>query len=182
MLGQARQIRTHKTHHDPDLGEATTFLFIIYLVPLHETHIQMAFCPGPSFSHNLCFKCPNGSCKPILDIYIPTLGLPRIWGPITSCADLRLRWGLKQSYNPCREPFNGMSHTTCMQQNQVDSQLLVVESQIVNLIPGPSFGHNLCFKFPNGHASTFQTSMFQKFSNDIKNSSSHWVSIPIIAF
>jgi hypothetical protein len=26
---------------------------------------------GPSFSHNLCLKCPNGSCEPILDIYIP---------------------------------------------------------------------------------------------------------------
>ncbi len=24
--------------------------------------------PGPSFSHNLCFRCPNGQCKPILDI------------------------------------------------------------------------------------------------------------------
>jgi len=23
-----------------------------------------------SFYHNLCFRCPNGSCKPILDIYI----------------------------------------------------------------------------------------------------------------
>jgi len=23
-----------------------------------------------SFDHNLCFKCPNGSCEPILDIYI----------------------------------------------------------------------------------------------------------------
>ncbi len=22
------------------------------------------------FNHNLCFKCPNGSCEPILDIYI----------------------------------------------------------------------------------------------------------------
>jgi len=26
---------------------------------------------GPSFSHNLCVKCPNGSCEPILDIYVP---------------------------------------------------------------------------------------------------------------
>ncbi len=26
--------------------------------------------PGPSFGHNLCVKCPNGSCEPILDIYI----------------------------------------------------------------------------------------------------------------
>jgi hypothetical protein len=24
---------------------------------------------GPSFGYNLCFKCLNGSCKPILDIY-----------------------------------------------------------------------------------------------------------------
>jgi hypothetical protein len=25
--------------------------------------------PGPSFAHNLCFRCPNEQCKPILDIY-----------------------------------------------------------------------------------------------------------------
>jgi hypothetical protein len=27
--------------------------------------------PDPSFGHNLCFKYPNGSCKPILNIYVP---------------------------------------------------------------------------------------------------------------
>jgi len=26
--------------------------------------------PSPSFGHNLCFKCPNGWCEPILDIYV----------------------------------------------------------------------------------------------------------------
>jgi hypothetical protein len=26
---------------------------------------------GPSFDHNLCFRCSNGSCEPISDIYIP---------------------------------------------------------------------------------------------------------------
>jgi hypothetical protein len=26
--------------------------------------------PDLSFGHNLCFRCPNGSCKPILDIYV----------------------------------------------------------------------------------------------------------------
>ncbi len=26
--------------------------------------------PSLSFDHNLCYKCPNGSCKAILDIYI----------------------------------------------------------------------------------------------------------------
>jgi hypothetical protein len=25
---------------------------------------------SPSFGHNLCFKCPNESCKPILNIYV----------------------------------------------------------------------------------------------------------------
>jgi hypothetical protein len=25
----------------------------------------------PSFGHNLCLKCPNRSCEPILDIYVP---------------------------------------------------------------------------------------------------------------
>jgi hypothetical protein len=40
------QIRTHKIHHDPNLGEATTFPLIVYYVPFHEAHIQMAFCPG----------------------------------------------------------------------------------------------------------------------------------------
>jgi hypothetical protein len=43
-----------------------------------------------------------------------------------------------------------MLHTTCTQGNQGDSLLLVVESQIVNLTLGPSFGPNLCFKCPNG--------------------------------
>jgi hypothetical protein len=27
------------------------------------------FNSWPFFGHNLCFKCPNGQCKPILDIY-----------------------------------------------------------------------------------------------------------------
>ncbi len=39
------QTQTHKTHHGPDLGEATTFPLIVYFVPFHEAHIQMAFCP-----------------------------------------------------------------------------------------------------------------------------------------
>jgi hypothetical protein len=26
---------------------------------------------NPSFSHNLCLKCPNGSYEPILNIYVP---------------------------------------------------------------------------------------------------------------
>jgi len=38
------QTRTHKTHHSLDMGEATTFPFIVYFVATHEAHIQMTFC------------------------------------------------------------------------------------------------------------------------------------------
>jgi hypothetical protein len=38
------QTQIHKLHHGPDLGEATTFLLILYSMPLHEAHIQMTFC------------------------------------------------------------------------------------------------------------------------------------------
>ncbi len=27
--------------------------------------------PSPPFGHNLCFRCPNEQCKPILNIYVP---------------------------------------------------------------------------------------------------------------
>jgi hypothetical protein len=43
-----------------------------------------------------------------------------------------------------------MWHATYTQGNRGDSQLLVVEGQIANLTPNPFFGHNLCFKCPNG--------------------------------
>jgi hypothetical protein len=40
------QTRTHKTHHGLDLGEATTFPLIVHSMPIHEAHIQIAFCLG----------------------------------------------------------------------------------------------------------------------------------------
>ncbi len=80
----------------------------------------------------------------------PELGLSWLWGPITLCSYLWLRWGLKQSCSSRRELSNGIWHTTCMLRNWGDFWLLMVESQIVNLTPILSFGHNLCFKCPNG--------------------------------
>jgi hypothetical protein len=79
----------------------------------------------------------------------PKLGLPRLWGAITLRSDLWLRWGLKQSCSVRQELSNSMSHAICTHRNRVDSRLLVVGSQIANLTPNPSFGHNLCFRCPN---------------------------------
>jgi hypothetical protein len=39
------QIRTHKTHHDPNMGEAITVPLIVYFVLDHGTNTQMTFCP-----------------------------------------------------------------------------------------------------------------------------------------
>jgi len=43
-----------------------------------------------------------------------------------------------------------MWHATYTQRNQGHSRLLMVENQIGNLTPIPSFGHNLCFNYSNG--------------------------------
>ncbi len=46
VLGQATSTLTHKTHHNPDSGEATTFLHIVFSTPLRGGYIQMALFPG----------------------------------------------------------------------------------------------------------------------------------------
>jgi hypothetical protein len=132
---QTRTHKIHKTHHGPDLKEAITFPPIIFSVLGHGAYTQMSFC-----SRTLNLGVPR----------FPKLGLSRLWRPITLCADLWLRWGLKKSFSPRQDLSNDMSHATWMQVNQGDFWLLVVGNQVGNLIPGLSFGHNLCFKYPNG--------------------------------
>jgi hypothetical protein len=66
------------------------------------------------------------------------------------CVDLQLKWHLEQSYSLHLELSNGMLPATWTQGNQDNSRLLVVRNQIVNLTSGSSFGHNLCFTYPNG--------------------------------
>jgi hypothetical protein len=80
----------------------------------------------------------------------PKLRFLQLWRPITFRVDLWLKWGLKKSYSPHLEISNGMWQTAYMQGNQGYSWLLMVRSQIDNLIPNPSFSHNLCFKCLNG--------------------------------
>ncbi len=112
---------------------------------------------------------------------LPKLGLPRLWGPITSCENLVLRWGLKQSCSLCRDLSNGMLHATYTQVNQVDSWLLMVKSQTTNLTPDLLLAISCVSDVQMGHASPFQTSTFQYLFNDINNSLVHWVLTPAIA-
>ncbi len=72
VLRRSRATRTHKTHHSLGLGEATAFPLIVYFVPLHDTHIKMAFFFGiPKWESRNCqnwdshdFGAHNFVCKP----------------------------------------------------------------------------------------------------------------------
>jgi len=113
----------------------------------HHLPPYSILCASPRGSH------PNGFLSQDSQVGIPKLlklGFPWLWGTITLCANLQLRWGVKQSYSPYQELFNSMLHGTCIQGNWGDSRLLVVWSQTANLTPCPSFDHNLCFRCPNG--------------------------------
>jgi len=97
----------------------------------------------PTSKWHFVLGFPSGSPEILI------VGTPATLRAITFCAYLRLRWGLKQSCSHFWDLLNGISHATCMRENQGDSQLLMVKSQIGNLTHNPFFGHNLCFKYSN---------------------------------
>jgi hypothetical protein len=62
------------SHQDPSKGMWRTTCMQVnrgnsLLLVVGSQTANLTF--DPSFAHNLCFKCPNGSCKPIFDIYTP---------------------------------------------------------------------------------------------------------------
>jgi hypothetical protein len=131
---EPRATRTHKTHHGPDLGEATTF-------PPYSI-----LCSSPWRLHL------NGYFSQDSRVGVPKsrqMGLPGLWSPITLRADLGLQCSLKQSCSSRQELFNAMSHSRIGHREEVDSRLFVVGSQTGSSTPDPSFGHNLCFRCSN---------------------------------
>jgi len=78
------------------------------------------------------------------------VGLPRLWTFIFPGSNLWLEWGLNQSCSSPWELSNALSHSFCKRREEVNSRLLVVGGQIANLIPNPSFAHNLGCRCPNG--------------------------------
>jgi len=86
----------------------------------------------------------NGSPK------IPKVRTPVTLGPHNFACTPPIEMNLKQNGSRYQELFNGMLHTTCTQGDRIDSRLLMIRSQTANLTPCPSYGHNLCFRCPNG--------------------------------
>jgi hypothetical protein len=76
--------------------------------------------------------------------------LSPLYEAITFCSDLWLGRGLKQTCSSRQEISNNVSHSTSTHHGRVDSRILMVGSQIANLIVGLSFWHNLCCICPNG--------------------------------
>ncbi len=142
-LTRLTKTRTHKTHQDSDSQDSPRLeLGGSHHLPPYS--ILYAFPWGLHSNGILSLDSQMGVPK------LPKLGLSRLWGPITLCENLWLKWGLKKSYSPCWEVSNCMSHTTCTQGNRGDSWFLMVRGQIANLTPALFFGHNLCFRYPNG--------------------------------
>jgi len=94
----------------------------------------------------------NGSFSRDSQVGVPKLsrvGLPGLWTLTTPGSDLRLEWGVNQSYSSPRELSNALSHSICKRREEVDFRLFVVGSQTISLTPGPSFAHNLGCRCPN---------------------------------
>jgi hypothetical protein len=126
------------THHGPDSGEAATFPLVVFSVPLRRGYIQMAIFPRTP-------KLESRNCP----VTVP-VGVLGLWELITPDCRVWSRRGLNRSCSPRRDLSNAVLQSQIGFWEEVDSRLLVVGSQIVNLTLGPSFAHNLGCRCPNG--------------------------------
>jgi hypothetical protein len=113
----------------PELGGSH---HIVFFVPRGRDYIQMALFLG----------------TPKLDEIVP-VGVLGLWELITPDCKVWSQRGLNQSCSFPWELSNAVLHSRIRCQEEVDSWLLVVGSQIAILTPGPSFAHNLGCRCPN---------------------------------
>jgi hypothetical protein len=121
----------------PRLGGSHHLPHIVFSATLHGGYIQMALFPGTP-------KLESRNCPEVVPV-----GVPGLWELITPSCQVWSRRGLNQSCSPCRDLSNDISHSAFGGREEVDSRLLVVESQTASLTPDPSFAHNLGCRCPN---------------------------------
>jgi hypothetical protein len=155
VLGQATGTLTHKTHHGPDSGEATTFPHIVFSMLLRGDYIQMALFPGTP-------KLESRNCPEIVPV-----GVLGFWELITPDCRVWLQQGLNQSYNPRRDLSNAVSHSQFGGRKEVDSRLLMVRSQLPALLLPITWATYVQM----ANARPFSISTLRDLSNDTKNTS-----------
>jgi hypothetical protein len=135
----------------------------------HHLSPYSILCVAPLHPH------PNGFYSQDSQGGVPGLSrfrLPKLWEVTTPSSDLGLERGLKQTCSSPQELSNGVSHSFCTPQGRVDSRLFVVGSQTVSLTPGPSFDHNLCYRFLNGPCEAildiYTSRAFQRYKEHLK--------------
>ncbi len=159
--------RTHKTHHDLNLGEATTFPLMVFSVINHGGCIQMSFCFG----------------TPKLGVLkLQKLGLLKFWKVITSYTYLQLEWSLYQSCSLCWKLSNDIWHVICTHVFQGDFWLLGSWVKLALWLTTLLLTITCVLSTQMGHASPFKTSMFQEISNGLRNFLMQWVLTPEISF
>jgi hypothetical protein len=104
-------------------------------------------CASPRHLHSNGFLSQDSQGEVLKLSRFGFLPLCRV---ITLCSNLRLGWGLKWTCRSRQKLSKGVSKSICTHQGQVDSRLLVVQSQTANLTSSLSFLHNLCCRCPNG--------------------------------
>ncbi len=135
MLGQATGNTDSLDSPRPGLGGS------------HHLPPYSILCVTSSHPH------PNGFVSRDSQGGVPKLSqfrLPGLHEVIIFCSDVRLGQGLKKTYSSPWGLFNSVLQSSYTHRGRVNSWLLVVGSQIVNLTLGPSFAHNLCCGCPNG--------------------------------
>ncbi len=113
-----------------------------------------AFALTPGLPRNLATPCLGREPKGRVVTEIVPVGLSKLWTAITLDCRVRLQRGLNQSCSPRQGLSNAMLQSQVEFWEEVDSRLLVVESQGTNLTPGPSFAHNLGCRCPNDQCKT----------------------------
>ncbi len=71
-----KQTQTYKTHHNPDLGETTTFPLIVLFVPSHYTCTQCHFVPRlplgspkiPKSGTPMTLEAYNFACRHLIEV------------------------------------------------------------------------------------------------------------------
>jgi hypothetical protein len=115
----------------------------------HHLPSYSILCVCPQDQHPFVPGLPSGSPK------ILTSRTPTTSGAHNFVCRPLIEMRSKAKFILCQELSNNMSHTTYTWGDWGG----VIESQISNNFD-PSFGHNLCFKCPNGSCEPIQTFSF----------------------